>query len=1078
MSRFPRFAILFCVLGLMTTAEAGQQSLVSSGSSWRYVLGTKEASVPSDAWRQMAFDDSNWMIGATPIGYGGVVEAGQMVTTLPRSDIGGYVSVYLRHSFNVPDPAVISQLRLALVVDDGAIAWLNGVELGRINVVPGDAAFDATAIEAREGQRLDAMTNATGLLKPGENILAVHLFNSDSNSSDLAVTASLVGWIDDQPPLLAASNPPATATVREPVEIEVVFSEAVTNVDAADLLINGAPATAVTTIGPAHYLFRFPEPPAGVVRVDWSSNHGITDQAHLANPFVGRSWTYTFAPNAPPADIVISEFMASNRRTLRDEDGETSDWIEIHNLGSTAENLSGWFLTDKVKKPTLWKFPPGVLLPVNGFIIVFASEKNRTTNPLHTNFKLTASGGYLALVRPDGRTVASEFTPKYPPQLEDISYGRIPERRNVVGFSVEATPGAPNSSQGDGFASAVVFSKDSGTFVDPFVIEMSVPPGAVIHYTTTTNLPTLASPVYAGPIRITATTVLRARVYEAGRLPGPPRTAHYIQLNTNAVNFTSDLPIALLDNFGGGAVPVRGEQYVCLMVFETKANGRSSITNAPDLVTAGRLRCRGSSTLYSPKGSWAFEAWDEFFDDKHVPLLGMPPESDWVMYAPNEFDLALIHNPLAYQLSRDIGRQAPRTRFVEVLLKDDRGQAGPINLPNFSASSDYNGIYVFTESIKIGKDRVNIDRLQDDDAKGPAVTGGYLWKIDRPAAGERGFVGAGRTIRYVDPDERAMLSPARKGQRKYLEEYFRDFGMALKGADFRDAERGYRMYIDMDSWIDHHILNVVMFNVDALHFSAYFYKPRSGRITMGPLWDMDRAMGSTDGRDFNPTKFGRISSDWSADFFKDAWWRRLFTDPDFWQAWIDRYQELREGPLRTEHIMEVAERMFDELREAEPRERTRWRRYPRSGVQSQNGYTFDFGRREYDSELRFKRQWFSDRLSFIDTNLVSRPVFSHAGGEVPNGFILKISAAPGSTIYYTLDGTDPRATGGPTNAVPPSASALKYTGPIVIDANTRLVARAHNPSHDNLTGKSNPPISSQWSGARKAVYNLTKPNRR
>ena len=145
---------------------------------------------------------------------------------------------------------------------------------------------------------------------------------------------------------------------------------------------------------------------------------------------------------------------------------------------------------------------------------------------------------------------------------------------------------------------------------------------------------------------------------------------------------------------------------------------------------------------------------------------------------------------------------------------------------------------------------------------------------------------------------------------------------------------------------------------------------------------------------------------------------------------------------------------------------------------SNNGYAFNFGPRENDSELRFKRQWFSDRLSFIDTNLLSRPVFSHAGGELPGRFVLKISAAAGSTIYYTLDGTDPRATGGPTNAVPPSPSALEYTGPIVIDANTRLVARAYNPRHNNLTGKSNPPISSHWSGPRKAVYNLTKPNRR
>src|SRR5262249_22930743 len=176
----------------MTAAEAAQRSFVSAGWSWRYVLGTKEASVPSDAWRRIAFDDSNWSMGPTPIGYGAVAEVGRIVTPLPTSSRGGYLGVYLRHSFNVPDPQLISQLRLVLIVDDGAIVWLNGVELGRINVTPGDLAFNATAIEAGEGRQLDVITNALGLLVAGENTLAVHLFNVDIDSSDIAITASLV----------------------------------------------------------------------------------------------------------------------------------------------------------------------------------------------------------------------------------------------------------------------------------------------------------------------------------------------------------------------------------------------------------------------------------------------------------------------------------------------------------------------------------------------------------------------------------------------------------------------------------------------------------------------------------------------------------------------------------------------------------------------------------------------------------------------------------------------------------------------------------------------------------------------
>src|SRR5690242_15026319 len=124
------------MLGLSTAAEAAQQPLVSPGSSWRYVLGTREASVPSDAWRRIAFDDSNWSMGPTPIGYGAVAEVGRIVTTVPKSNVGHYLTVYLRHSFNVPNPERFSELALSLIVDDGAIVWINGVELGRINVPP------------------------------------------------------------------------------------------------------------------------------------------------------------------------------------------------------------------------------------------------------------------------------------------------------------------------------------------------------------------------------------------------------------------------------------------------------------------------------------------------------------------------------------------------------------------------------------------------------------------------------------------------------------------------------------------------------------------------------------------------------------------------------------------------------------------------------------------------------------------------------------------------------------------------------------------------------------------------------
>ncbi|MBX3744481.1 MAG: lamin tail domain-containing protein [Verrucomicrobiae bacterium] len=125
-----------------------------------------------------------------------------------------------------------------------------------------------------------------------------------------------------------------------------------------------------------------------------------------------------------PAQVVISEFMASNGSTLADEDGDYPDWIELHNAGAEAVNLGGWALTDSAGNPTKWRFPSVELAP-RAFLVVFASGKNRTQagGPLHTSFSLDASGEYLALVGPDGVTVASSFAPAFPEQFRDISYG-------------------------------------------------------------------------------------------------------------------------------------------------------------------------------------------------------------------------------------------------------------------------------------------------------------------------------------------------------------------------------------------------------------------------------------------------------------------------------------------------------------------------------------------------------------------------------------------------------------------------------------------------------------------------------
>ena len=104
-------------------------------------------------------------------------------------------------------------------------------------------------------------------------------------------------------------------------------------------------------------------------------------------------------------------------------------------------NLLGWYLTDSAGNPTKWRFPT-TNLNANSYMVVFASNKDRRTpgRPLHTSFKLNDIGSFVALVKPDGVTVQSAFTPAYPIQVTDVSYG-FPTAQSTTLLVSNGSPG-------------------------------------------------------------------------------------------------------------------------------------------------------------------------------------------------------------------------------------------------------------------------------------------------------------------------------------------------------------------------------------------------------------------------------------------------------------------------------------------------------------------------------------------------------------------------------------------------------------------------------------------------------------
>jgi hypothetical protein len=170
--------------------------------------------------------------------------------------------------------------------------------------------------------------------------------------------------------------------------------------------------------------------------------------------------------------------------------------------------------------------------------------------------------------------------------------------------------------------------------------------------------------------------------------PGPPQTEALL-LSDNVARRV-DLPVLIIHSLGRGAPNASRQSFAHLSLYEP-LHGITSLARQPTLVTRSGIKVRGSSTEGIAKQSFAVEFWDEFNQDKDREILGMPADSDWVLYAPNNFEPVLIHNPFLHQLSRDIGRYSPRTRFVEVYLNKS---SGPISAANYS------GIYVLEERLR------------------------------------------------------------------------------------------------------------------------------------------------------------------------------------------------------------------------------------------------------------------------------------------------------------------------------------------------------------------------------------------
>lgn len=601
-------------------------------------------------------------------------------------------------------------------------------------------------------------------------------------------------------------------------------------------------------------------------------------------------------------------------------------------------------------------------------------------------------------------------------------------------------------------ASPVEFSRVGGAFVGSFQLTMtSAGLNETIRYTTDGSQPSATSSVYNGPITISSSTQVRARAFGSVGQLGPIAIETYSLTNASTSNFTSDLPIIVLENLAQG---VPGEEFedAAFALYETDdTTGRSSLAGTADVTSVIGQHRRGSSTLNNAKPNLRIELRDALGEDLSMPLLDMPAESDWILYAPFRFDRALVRDTLLHDLSNQMGRYAVRTRFVEVYANTNDGVLN---------DADYLGVYVLMENIKRDDDRVDIAKLTPDDNTEPDITGGYIIKIDR-ADGESGSSwktsrdvpnrGGARFV-HVEPERIDMTDD----QVDYIRDYVQELEDVLYGPNATDPVIGYEAYFDVEASIDHHILRVLSLEPDSFGLSTFLTKDRGGKLSYGPIWDSDRSMGAdVDSRSADPERWFS-----GLDSFEFDWWGELFSDPDFKQQWIDRWQELRQSTLSDANILATMNGQAAEVAEAQVRNFMQWPEVaPNGGTYAQPGLT------GWEAEVSHLAGWLTTRLHWVDAQLIAAPTLGPDPGNVSAGTQVTLTSnQAGAAIYYTLDQSDPRDDGGGI-----SPAAILYTGPINVNETTQIIARAFGSPSDTV-GQT--PGSSPWSQAMTGLFSV------
>ena len=853
------------------------------------------------------------------------------------------------YNANAAPNANAGPVELDLSVDDPGIT---NFEIDQSIITPGapitlswQVSPAYTSVSLNEGiGDVTSFTNSNGAgnitLDPGPNDDTIYLLTVVTPNRTSYATDSIS--VSDQPLITSFSTDDYIVTPGTAVTLSWDVSNATSlTLNGADVI--GSSSTTVT-------------PTAGTIYTLTAAN---------ANGTISDALQIRAIADGEP---VINEFLATNSSGLLDEDGEASDWIELHNPGTSAISLLGYHLTDDPLLLTKWTFP-ATSIPAGGYLVVFASGNDRAVagSELHTNFGLASGGEYLALVKPDGSTIVMDYGSAFPEQQADISFGLGTSSDTYFGTP---TPGAANTGGFLGFVADTSFSSDRGFYDAPVSVAVtSATPGAEIRYTLDGTKPTAGTgQVYTAPIVIAQTTVLRAAAFKPGFQPTNVDTHTYIFTSDVIANANMDTAITQDPTYGPqmdaalkavptvslsfpGSADVRTEKEVSIEMINFEAGDEQ--------LDAGLKRFGGHATDFeklsvtiSFRSAYGAGKLDfPVFDGHDYDTIEPADKFDSLHIRAGNHDMvargAYMSNRFADDTMLDMGHVNPHGRFVHVYL---------------------NGIYW-----------------------------GQYHLRERWSAGMLSEYFGGAKDAYD------AINANNAGQQFLTGEVYDGTGVQWQQA--RNLLAGADPFASARSHID--VANLIDFMLIWLSGNAESEFRAAGSPDLGVpfIFHMKDADGLLRNVRYDVTHNGPLNA--MSTFFNEA-------DPDYKILLADRIHKhfFNDGALTAAETISRLQTRVDEIQTSFIAESARWGfRTP----QSWENYQDDLIANKFPTLANTMVSRFRNAGMYPD--LVA-PNFNQHGGAVLPGFDLAINA-PAGTIYYTDDGTDPREAADPVVTDPP-----------------------------------------------------------